>query len=208
SLLDFQRALGRLVRAPAGANPADDVDFAPDERARFDRLAGSEGLRFTAEIQRSWCIGRAAKGARLTLANLPAVERQPLLDGWVNQGGGTASFFASEADAFLDFIAARLPNPSHTLTLCRLEQATLRASQSARRFAPPDMSWLNTATGALCRGRHAMLVSTPVAVLFAPGLDGLFREATDAEVELWERLSSPVALSTLLMDAGVRSIVE
>jgi hypothetical protein len=76
-------------------------------------------------------VGRAAKGAQLTLSVLDIHTRRRLLDTWVAGGGGTASLLTAEADAFLDFIASQLPDPSHALTICRLEQATLRASEGA-----------------------------------------------------------------------------
>jgi hypothetical protein len=231
SLLDFQSALGRLVRMPSGGDPLDGLDFTVDERARLERLTQGPGFRFTVDVQRSWCMGRAAKAARLTLSLVPPAERQRLLDDWVNRGGGTSSFFAAEADAFLDFISARLPNPSHAQTLCRVEQATLRANEGARQFKPPHLSWLNAASGALRRGRHAMLVrfyaeprlvlgalwgqpapplsDAAIPILFAPGLNGLSRAATDIEVVLWERLTlSSVLLSTLLMELDARQVIE
>ena len=117
-LSDFQAALGAKIRG-GGTAATDDA-----------------GLRFTMHVQRSWCRGRAAKGARLTLSILDVDVRQRLLDTWVAAGGGTASVLTAEADAFLDFIASHLPAPSHALTICRLEQATLRASEGTATFSP------------------------------------------------------------------------
>lgn len=76
----------------------------------------------------------------------------------MNGGGGTASFFAAEAEAFLSFIAERLPVPSHALTLCRVEQATLRAQEGALGFTKPDLSRLDSPGCALRAGRYAALV--------------------------------------------------
>jgi hypothetical protein len=175
-------------------------------------------------------MGRAAKAAQLTLSILPASQRKDLLEEWVNSGGGTASFFAAEADAFLDFIAGHLPNPSHILTVCRLEQATLRASEGALRFAPPDLSRLDAPDCLLSVGRSAALVRfhaeprlvfaalagepfPPLSlevmpVFFGPGLDGLFHLAKVEEVVLWERLVTPVALTELLREGHSREAIE
>jgi hypothetical protein len=219
SLVDFQSAVGRLVRAATGPDPLRGLRLDPDERARLAALRESAGFRFTVDVQRSWCAGRAARAAKLTLSLLPAAERRRVLDDWVNAGGGTASFVATEADAFLDFIAGRLRDPSHTLTLCRFEQAALRASEGALGFVRPDPSLLE-GTGRLLRaGRHAALVrfhaaphlvlaaldgaplpplsGEATAVVFGPGLPGLSRMATPEESALWERLAVPTARAEL-----------
>jgi hypothetical protein len=57
--------------------------------------------------------------------------RRTLLAAWVNSGGVTSSFFAAAADALLDSIANQLPDPSHELAVCRLEQLILRALDEA-----------------------------------------------------------------------------
>jgi hypothetical protein len=230
ALLDLQTALGRLVRVPAGEDPFRGLHLSAGERASLAAVVDSAGFRFTVDVQRSWCAGRAANAAKLTLSMLPADERRRLLGDWVNAGGGTPSFFAAEADAFLDFIARRLPDPSHTLTLCRVEQATLRASEGTLRFAVPDPSRLDAPACILRAGRYATLVRfhaeprlllaalegqplPPVsrettAVLFGPGLDGLSRLATGDEVALWERLAAPGALSVLSREGHRREAIE
>jgi len=231
ALGDFQTALGRLVRVPAGAGPLYGLALSTSERARLATLVESAGFRFTVDVQRSWCAGRAAKAARLTLSILPPEARQRLLNEWVSAGGGTASFFAAEAEAFWDFIAQHLPDPSHALTLCRVEQATLRASEGAYHFVVPHLSQLDTPGGVLRTGRYATLVRfhaephlllaallgeqplpplSPDAIpmLFGPGLEGLFRLATGEEVALWERLVVPVALTVLLREGHRRETIE
>jgi hypothetical protein len=45
-------------------------------------------------------------------------------------------------------------------------------------------------------------------MLFAPGLDGLFRAATDEEVTLWERLVEPVGFTALLQEGHRRDVIE
>lgn len=230
SLLEFQTALGRAVRVPNGEDPLSGLDISASERAHLAAIVESPGFRFTVDVQRSWSMGRAAKSARLTLSLLPAEEQRRLLDDWVNAGGGTPSFFAAEAEAFLDFIAGHLPNPSHVLTLCRVEQATLRASEGALKFAAPDLSRLEAPDCLLGAGRSAALVpfhaeprlllaalagqpfpplsSEAIPVLFGPGLDGLFRVATVEEVALWERLVTPAALNTLVREGHRREAIE
>jgi hypothetical protein len=47
-----------------------------------------------------------------------------------------------------------------------------------------------------------------IPVLFAPGLDGLSREATHEEVTLWERLSKPANVTKLLGDGHELQTVE
>jgi hypothetical protein len=229
-LLDFQTALGRAVQTSPAEDPLCGLDFTADERARVAALVESAGFRFTVDVQRSWSVGRAAKAARLTLSILAPEERRQLLDEWVSNGGGTASFFAAEADAFLEFIAERQPNPSHALTICRVEQATLRASEGSRYFRAPDLSRLDAPGCLLAAGRYAALVQfyaephrllaaldgqplpplspQAISMLFGPGLDGLFREATDEEVTLWERLVEPAAFKALLQEGHRRDIIE
>ena len=230
ALLDLQTALGRLVRVTAGEDPFRGLHLTAGERASLVAVVDSAGFAFTVDVQRSWCAGRAANAARLTLSMLSADERQRLLADWVNAGGGTPSFFAAEADAFLDFIARRLPDPSHALTLCRVEQATLRAREGTLRFAVPDPSRLDAPACILRAGRYAALVRfhaqpqlllaalegqplPPVSrettpVLFGPGLTGLSRLASGDEVALWERLAAPGALSVLSREGHRREAIE
>ena len=52
-----------------------------------------------------------------------------LIDDWIACGGGTSSFEAIEAEAMLEFIAGRLPTPSHEWTVCRFEQAAMRVHE-------------------------------------------------------------------------------
>ena len=231
ALLDIQTALGRLVRAPDGGSPYRLLSLDAQERSRLDALTQSAGFRFTVGVQRSWCVGRTMNAGSLTLSILPDDVRRPLLDEWTNAGGGTSSFFAAEADALLDFIANRLPDPSHELTACRLEQATLRANSESSRFPAPDLGPLNTGSCVLRRGSHtamvlfygdpalimpALLKRLPLppvshevtALLFAPGIMGLFRSPSVDEARLWERLAAPVALADLMEEGYLREALE
>ncbi|MGD0666155.1 MAG: hypothetical protein ABSB23_01235 [Bryobacteraceae bacterium] len=223
ALLDYQTALGRLVRAPDGTDPLRSLRLDEAERSSIEGLQANAGYRFTVGVQRSWCVGRAERAGYLTLSILPEDLRRRLLDDWTEAGGGTSSFFAAEAEAFLDFIAGRLPHPSHELTACRFEQATLRANQQAIGFTPPGPDRLQAPRCALRRGRHAGLVAfhgephaiiealtqhqalPPVsaaatAILFAPGLEGLWRVASSREAALWEKLTMPVRFTSLARD--------
>ena len=175
--------------------------------------------------------GRAANAAALTLSILPLEERRQIVEEWVSIGGGASSFFASEADSFLEFIARRLADPSHELTVARLEQAVHRANDAAPAFRPVDPAVYNAPDIELRRSKSAALVyffaepqrvfaalnrAEPLPplsdrsypVLFAPGLPGLFRPATDDEAALWEKLAAPVAIRELLEDKRTRQIVQ
>ncbi|MEP7306592.1 MAG: hypothetical protein ABJA98_13830 [Acidobacteriota bacterium] len=166
ALADFQAALGRLVQVAPGATPH--IDLSSAEQASLERLEPSAGLRLTAAVQRSWCEGRAARAARLTLSALPIADRQRLLARWIGRSGGTSSFFAAEAEAFLTFIERHLPARSHIRALCQLERATIRAGDGAAereqaRAGPAD-AWAFhpserlSATAGVGRGRYADLV--------------------------------------------------
>lgn len=238
ALQDFQTALGLLLSTPTASARKNSeldllqtLDLSCEERASLDRLLPSPGFRFTAAIQRSWCEGRAANGAALTLSILSLRQRRQIVTEWVTIGGGRSSFFASEADSFLDFIASRLPEPSHELTVARLEQAVHRASDAAAGFTAPDTFVLGDNDIELCRSQGAALVyffaepqriftaldraeplppfsDRPYPVLFAPGLPGLYRPATIDETALWERLAAPVALRDLRDDKRTAAIVQ
>jgi len=117
-----------------------DVSLNELESRYLENLRDTAEFRFYASVQRSWCIARAAKAASLTLSLLPEEKRQRLLNEWVDAGAGAASFHGVEAELFLDFISQHLHNPSHELTVCRFERATLCASNGAGHFVPPDTS--------------------------------------------------------------------
>jgi hypothetical protein len=227
ALLDFEMALGRLVRAPNAPDSLRSLDLDDGEISCLEALKASAGFRFTIEVQRSWCVGRAARSAPLTLSILPKELRCRLLDQWTEAGGGTSSFFAIEGETFLEFIASRLPNPSHELTACRFEQATLRANEQAIGFTPQDPNLLLAPGCALRRGRYAGMVAfhgesyaiiealvkhqalPPVSadattILFGPGLDRLCRVASPREVALWQKLTAPVPLTSLLREGHKR----
>jgi len=211
SLAAMQAALGARIR-----NIDSDLqDLTTNELARIDRIVASPGFQLTANIQRSWCESRAATVARQTLAAVSPDVREQMLHEWTAQGGGTSSFVESEADAFLEFIARRLPEPSHVLTLCRLEQAAYRAASMADACAPIPRSALARSKTLIKRSAHATLVpfyveparlfdalqdnaaiardAAPVChLLFAPGIPGVVRRASENEIALWFALTAPM----------------
>ena len=219
ALIEFQTVLGRMLREQKSETHLRGVSLDEREQHYFENLRDTAEFRFYASVQRSWCLARAAKGASLTLSLLPQEKRERLLDEWVDSGAGAASFHNVEAELFLDFIGKQLPNPSHELTVCQFERATLRANNGASHFVAPDASALRDPDCVLRRGRYAALVSfytgldrlfnavqnheplpeSPVMlVLFSPGLPRLCAEPSPAEVSVWETIEAPVSIKTLL----------
>jgi hypothetical protein len=86
----------------------------------------SSGFHFTAADRRSWREGRTMLAARAALKLLPEEERRRLVAEYSNQDGEESSP-PVESEAFLTFLACRLPDPSHALSLCRMDLALTRA---------------------------------------------------------------------------------
>jgi hypothetical protein len=209
SLASFQSSLGRALRGESTCS----VD------------SHSAGFRFTMSVRRSWCESRSTMAARSVLKLLPQGERQGLVGEYVDQGGGLAWFQSTESERFLSFLAPRLPDPSHALTICRMSQALSRArlgtasfhvtSQLARagpvvRGAHAALVWFYAEPGAVISalegGRIPPLGSPHCALLFAPGMRDLFRIATGEEAALWASLAiakAPPALVANLLMEGV-----
>ncbi len=223
ALIDYQTALGRLIRARSidgdGSTQRQwqDLALSHQERELLDSLLAGRGLDFTRDVQRSWCKGRARNTAYLTLSILAEKQRQALLDAWVGSGGGVASFSAGEAERLLDFIALRLPPHSHAFSLCRMEQAVHRANAA---LASGPVFGGRATDGMLGRDAAASMVeffaepnlllhavqsnaplpplsSSPVSIFFSPLLPGLFRHADPAEAALWHRLQQPADAAVL-----------
>ena len=230
SLLGFQTALARHILPPGTGDDLEPAELSAAEIGRLEALFDSPGLRVTAGIQRSWCEGRAFKAAPFTLSALSPARREDLVAAWVKAGGGAHSFPASEADAFLDFIVGFLTDPSHELTVCRIEQALARATAGALGFNPPDLAALEEAHTVLRASHAAALVrfsaepelllqalagkqpvrkgADELEVLFAPGLPGLCRPADPAEVRLWRALASPRFSRDLLREGHGSDTIE
>jgi hypothetical protein len=237
-LLEHQIVLGRCLCAAGGnplaslaADPLQGIGLERAELAELYDLVNSSGFRFTQRGQHSWCEGRTAQMAQLTLSILSTEQRRQLVDDWVDAGGGAAFDPASEAEAFLEFVAGRLTDPSHALTVCRMEQATYRASGAALRFTPPDLCLLDHPKAMLCAGKGAALVRffaepqrlfaaieekaplPPLSdkcfpVLFAPGLPTLFRATGNEEAAIWDEVAGPIAVRLLSRDRFTRSAIE
>ena len=226
ALLDFEIALGNLVRARSTV-PLSALHLDAAEISCLESLKTSAGFEFTVGVQRSWCVGRATRAGSFSFSVLSKEQRRQLLDEWVEAGGGTSSFFAAESEALLEFVAGRLPHPSHELTACRFEQATLRANQSSGGFVAPDDGILFDPGCTVRRGPHAAMVAfygEPSAIvqalvkneglpsmsadttnmLFGPGLDRLWRVASARETELWQRLAETTPLSAILSEGYSR----
>ncbi len=207
ALIDFQTALGRMLREQNRDDYVRGISLDESESRYFENLRGTAEFRFYAGVQRSWCIARATKAAHLTLSLLPPEERERLLDEWVDSGSGAQSFFFVEAESFLDFIGGYLSDRPRELTVCQFERATLRASNGANVFVPPDPAALQGPDCCLRRGSYAAVVrlaevfSDGVIVMFSPGLPQLWHEPSTEELDLWEALDSPASVSTLL-DSG------
>ena len=78
--------------------------------------------------------------AREVLRLMPEDDGKRLASDYVDQGGGLEWFLTKEKEGFLAFLAARLPDPSHPLTICRMAQALAQAQHGAATFAPPQRS--------------------------------------------------------------------
>ena len=204
ALIDFQTALGRMLREQNRDDYLRGISLDEDESRYFENLRDTAEFRFYASVQRSWCIARATKAAHLTLSLLPPEERERLLDQWVDSGSGAQSFFFVEADSFLDFIGNYLADRPREFEVCQFERATLRAGNGANVFVPPDPEGLQRPDCYLRRGSYATVVrlgelfSAGLIVMFSPGLPQLWHEPPTEELDLWEALESPTPVSTLL----------
>lgn len=231
ALLDFQIALGRSVRMGESKNAFRGLQLTPAERDQLVALSATKGFRFTVDVQRSWCCGRAAKSAQLTLSTLSTEQCSELLLKWVNSGGGTASFYRVEAEGFLTFISKHLPNPSHELTICQFEQVTQRITSSVSDFVLTDFSGHLTPASRLQRGRLAGLVwfyaepndlldrvqnhqplpplsAKGIPLIFGAGIDGLCRRADRNETNLWKRLEKYETVAVLLREGCQIKAIE
>ncbi len=223
--------MGRLIRSAAAPDALQDLSLGDREQSCIDAMTRSAGYHFTLGVQRSWCVRRAQRASLQTLSMLPGELRTHLIHDWIACGGGTSSFEAIEADAMLDFIAGRLPYPSHEWTVCRFEQAALRVHEGAFAFKTPDTSTLDAPETVIRRGRYAGKVEfygnpetimeelsagkplPPVAdevqvvLMFGPGIDGLYRPVITSELVLWEALTLPRRVSALLGEGNERGSI-
>jgi len=233
SLLQQQILLGRcLLAADVEAvisQTATETIADRDERVLLHELIRGSGFGFTRHVRRSWSMARTAGAAELTLSALEREQRRRFVDDWVDAGGGNALDLMTEATGFLEFLSQRLPDPSHALSICRMEQAAYRASAAAANFTAPDPAILNDRDTMLRTGTEAALVvffSEPRRLfealaaaaplprldgcflyLFAPGLPTLRRPASADEATLWDRLSVPTAGHALCDDGFPKKLI-
>ncbi len=237
ALLAHQTALGRQLRAgdpgvmlDGGTELDLEAGLDAQHRARLCELIASPDFAFTRFVRQSWCVGRTKALARLTLSVLPAVAGRQLVDDWVTRGGGVALDPFSEAEDFFDFAAARLEDPSHALTICRMEQAALRAGDAALTFTAPDRRVVDDAGAVVCRGKGAGLVrffarpdhllacisagdplpalgDQSLPILFAPGIAELCRPATEEETTYWGRLRVPATVAVAMQEGYPRRLI-
>lgn len=230
ALLAHQTTLGRHLRTGDPGVPMPEAGLDAGHRAQLAELIASPDFAFTRFVRQSWCVGRTKALARLTLSVLPEQAGRNLIDDWVVRGGGAAFDPMSEAEAFFEFAAAYLPDPSHALTICRMEQAALRASAAALTFAAPNLSLNDEAQTVVRRGKGAALVrffATPerllacvsageplpalteesLPILFAPGLAESCRPATEEETSFWESLQAPVTAAALVQEGYPRRLI-
>ena len=231
-LIDFQSAMGRLIRTSNASDPLRSLTLDEREASCIAALKRSAGYHFTLGVQRSWCLRRATGAVYQTLSILPAELSRRLINEWVDSGNGTSSFVAVEADALLEFMAKRLPDPSHEMTVCRFEQATIRANEGRFAFIAPQIAALDSPDRMIRRGRYAGLAefygephlivaalfhqrpfpplssTVEATLLFGPGLEELCRPASPDEVVLWESLMMPMDVSSLLREGHHKGHVE
>ena len=231
-LADFQTSLGLMIRA---GNPArleaetGSLSLSESELASLGELRSSPGLQFTILVQRSWCSGRTSKAAHFTLSILPENLRLSLLKAWVDAGGGTMSFIAAEAAAFLNFLSEQLATRPHERSVCEFEMAALRVAEGVAAFQPPEFSAVNFKTP-IRRGRYASVVKfrgnpntvlkamverqtvaisgAETALIFGPGLTGLQRVASQEEAKLFEWLETPSTIEELHRQGWQWELVE
>jgi hypothetical protein len=234
SLLTDQIVLGRCLRSSdmkrTIGEAAGEFAIDRDRLTELDKLVNTAGFGFTRQVQRSWCIGRTAGAVQLTLSLLTIEQRRSLVDDWVDAGGGAALDVTSEAAAFLAFVARHLPDPSHELSVCRMEEAAYRASAAAVNFMPPALSLPEEQGTSFHHGQGSMLVyffadprrlfaaitareplpavgNRGFPYLFAPGLATLRRVASAAEARLWHRLAVPASLHALYVEGHSHRLV-
>jgi hypothetical protein len=72
SLLDYQSAMGRLIRSAAAPDALQDLSLDNREQSCMDAMTRSAGYHFTIGVQRSLWVRRAQRASLRTLSMLPA----------------------------------------------------------------------------------------------------------------------------------------
>jgi hypothetical protein len=215
-LADVQRALGALVSARAAGGPGAlavpvDLDLSVEERAWLGRLTGSPGFQVTCDIQRWWRETKLRWTARLTLAVLGREEQGDVIAEYLAAVPCASLFFATEASAFLDYVARARSEVPHLAAIARFERALLRAREAeiepagpvALGVGVPDAVHAHPAASMVEfaappeRLLGALLARQPLPpvesarfpILVAPGLTHLWRPATLDEARAFDAIT-------------------
>lgn len=127
-LREWQSTLSEMI---SGASPdlaCNAVGLSAKEGESLRKVLKDSGFAYTRSVQRSWCEGRTALGAPLTLGLLNPEARRNVLCEWVSRGHGRNSFFHDETPAFLAFVLGQLSDPV-IVSVCRFERALAVARQ-------------------------------------------------------------------------------
>ncbi len=209
SIQGWQEAIADLV-ARGGSPGAATLEPTPEsalregERRSLELARGSVGLGVTCDVQRFWRAQRLRSAAPFSLHALPEEDAESLLWRYIDENMAFTQFFFPEAIRFLSWLLAQpaLNVHPHAGSVVAWELANLRAANapsapqeregaslqrgpaaSLVSFAAPPEALL----GALLRGGPLPPVSEARWRFFvAPGQR--LREATLAEIALWDRL--------------------
>jgi hypothetical protein len=121
----------------------------PAEPCRIDRSAATSPAlthviersltaRAAAPMQQNSRLGGTILSGVMILQLVPDTLRQRLIADFVEHGGGWPVLSAAENITLLQFLALRLPDPSHAYSLCRMEIALACASTGAEIFVEPE----------------------------------------------------------------------
>ncbi len=102
------------------------------------RSVTSDSARPIDLAPRSWRQSLTMMSGLEILMLVPFAERHDLIAEYVDRGGGWPVLSASENAALLEFLASRLPDPSHACSLCLMEIALTRARLGAEIFVEPE----------------------------------------------------------------------
>jgi hypothetical protein len=160
------------------------------QRNCFSALEHCCGFRFPTSVRHSWHSRRAVNEGLLTLSILRQDVRLRLLAAWMKS-----------KDGLLEFIAARLPESSAELAVCRFEQLYQTAHHRCDAFEAPDPAQFGPHQ-VVQRSANAGMVCLrdEPSVLVAPGLRSLCQVASAAEIRIWHSLSAPSRVGQLIQE--------
>jgi hypothetical protein len=234
ALRELQTALGTLIatHAPDLSRQAAQrtwlrtLDLNTAEHAWLQQLLEAPGMHLTCTIQRWWRQMRLQHTVRLTLATLPAPQRQSMVQAYIATVPCTSLFFIPEALQFLDFVLHTAAAVPHLDAVARFERALLCAREAAGTSgtASRDLATLSSTQPLRCHRAaalitfhappetllDALLQGTPIAapdghghvVLVAPKLVHYWRPVAPDEACLFMACQMPTAVARL------RTVVE